>query len=178
MKSKIIKAYCFARDKHGAINQRRKYSNERYIYHPVEVAKKIRSIGGSEAMICAALLHDCVEDTSATLEEVKTLFGDEIASLVEMLTDVSQKSDGNRRVRKELDRQHTAQASPEAKSIKLADLISNTQSIVAHDPDFARVYLKEKSLLLEVLKEGDSDLYAEAKSLLQASHQALKALGR
>jgi (p)ppGpp synthase/HD superfamily hydrolase len=56
-------------------------------------------------------------------------FAKEVVALVEMLTDVSKPEDGNRAVRKEIDRQHTALASPEGKTIKLADLIDNTQSM-------------------------------------------------
>ena len=55
-------------------------------------------------------------------------------------------------------------ATPEAKTIKLADLIDNTKSIVEHDPRFAKVYLEEKRLLLEVLKDGDETLWQQAHS--------------
>ena len=96
--------------------------------------------------------------------------------LVRDLTDVSKPEDGNRAVRKEIDRQHTAQASPQAKTIKLADLISNTVSIVEHDPKFARIYLKEKALLLEVLTEGDPTLYAMATKLLIWAEAELEVL--
>ena len=68
-----------------------------------------------------------------------------MAELVDDLTDVSKPQDGNRATRKELDRQHTAKASPDAKTIKLADLISNSRSIMKDDPNFAKVYMKEKA---------------------------------
>jgi hypothetical protein len=55
-----------------------------------------------------------------------------------------------------------ANASPSAKTIKIADLIDNTLSIVIYDPEFAKVYLPEKMDLLQVLKEGDSDLWKRA----------------
>lgn len=120
-------------------------------------------------MICAAWLHDTVEDTPATLDEVERVFGFEVAALVEMLTDVSKPSDGNRAVRKAIDREHTAKASPQAKTIKLADLIDNTRSITEHDPKFAAVYLAEKALLLEVLRDGDATLLEIARRGLQTA---------
>ena len=57
--------------------------------------------------------------------------------------------------------------------MKLADLISNTLTIVEFDPDFARVYLAEKARLLEVLKEGNASLHAMASMLLVQSRQRL-----
>lgn len=148
----------FATYHHGIIVHRRKYTGDPYITHPAAVVELVRSVPHTEAMICAAWLHDTVEDTQATLDEIDLVFGGTVAALVEMLTDVSRPGDGNRVVRKAIDREHTARASPAAKTIKLADLIDNTKSIAANDPKFAAVYLAEKALLLEVLTEGDAVL--------------------
>ena len=93
-------------------------------------------------------------------------FGTDIATLVGWLTDVSKPEDGNRAVRKAIDREHTAAAPAEAQTIKLADLISNTKSIMAHDPTFAKVYLEEKRLLLAVMTRGDTGLMAEARKFI------------
>lgn len=154
----------FATQKHSG--QLRKYTGEPYIVHPVAVAEIVRSVTHTKEMIAAALLHDTVEDTDATLDEVEALFGAKVAELVEALTDVSKPEDGNRKKRKTMDREHTAKASPDAKTIKLADLIDNTSSIVKHDKKFAKVYLKEKALLLDVLTEGDHKLHEHAKELI------------
>lgn len=118
-------------------------------------------------MLAAALLHDTVEDTRVTTADIAREFGVEVAELVAWLTDVSRKEDGNRAVRKGLYLEHIARAPVHAKTIKLADLISNIQSIVPHDPKFARVYLREKAAMLEVLKDGDSTLWERANQLLQ-----------
>ena len=158
----IEKATIFATKAHESIDQRRKYTEKPYIVHPAEVASIVTSVPHTKEMIAAAWLHDVVEDTPITLDEIYAEFGKKVGDLVEMLTDISKPEDGNRKVRKELDRQHTAKASPEGKTIKLADLISNTSSIVKHDPNFAKVYLREKRLLLEVLKEGDETLWNKA----------------
>ena len=96
-------------------------------------------------------------------------FGIDIATMVNWLTDVSRPEDGNRARRKAIDREHTARAPAEVQTIKLADLISNSRSIMQHDPEFARVYLEEKRLLLEVLTRGDAELHAEASKFVMAS---------
>lgn len=167
------KARTIANFYHSVVTtHRRKYTNEPYILHLAAVAETVRSVPHTEEMLCAAWLHDTVEDTPCTLDEIENLFGAKIASLVEALTDVSKPEDGNRKARKALDRAHTAKASPEAQTIKLADLIDNTSSIVQHDPDFAKVYMKEKELLLEVLKDGDPTLYAKAKSYIDKYKEA------
>lgn len=159
------KARRFATAAHESINQRRKYTGEPYITHPAAVAELVRSVPHTDTMLAAAWLHDTVEDTHATLADVEREFGPEVVSLVEQLTDVSLPQDGNRRARKEIDRTHTAKATPTAKTIKLADLIDNARSIMTRDPDFAVVYLSEKRRLLEVLTEGDQTLYAMATVL-------------
>lgn len=158
------RALAFAKAAHGAIDQRRKYTNEPYIVHPMAVAELVRSVPHSEAMIAAAYLHDVVEDTPVSIEEVRAGFGAEVAELVGWLTDVSRPGDGNRAVRKAMDLRHTAKAPPEAKTIKLADLIDNTRTIAARDPGFWRVYRCEKAALLEVLKEGDAELWRQARA--------------
>lgn len=163
----------FATDAHEG--QFRKYSNNTvpYIVHPEEVARIVSTVPHTKAMLMAALLHDTLEDTEATHEDILANFGEEVASLVSDLTDVSKPSDGNRAVRKLIDLQHTAKASPSAKTIKLADLISNSKSIIENDVNFARVYLKEKARLLDVLKEGDPALYAQAVAISKRGKEYL-----
>jgi (p)ppGpp synthase/HD superfamily hydrolase len=173
----IERAELFARAAHGAIDQRRKYDGSAYINHPAEVASiLLRFATGpvAEEQVAAAWLHDVVEDTKITLDDIRDCFGEEVESLVEALTDVSRPEDGNRRVRKQKDLDHTAAASPLAKSIKLADLISNSRSIVQHDPDFARVYLHEKTRILEVCSDADPGLLAEAYRVLNESRELLR----
>lgn len=164
MSTLIAAARVFCIAAHCAVGQKRKYTGEDYFHHPLEVAHLVRTLAGdwTEEMIAAALLHDVVEDTQVTLDQIAREFGTVVASYVEQLTDVSRPEDGNRAQRKALDREHTAKASPKAKTIKLADLISNSRSIMARDPEFAVVYLAEKRLLLEVLTEGDPALYRMA----------------
>ncbi len=162
----IERARVFATAAHAAVGQVRKYTFEPYIVHPAEVAKIVRDAGGSEAMVAAAWLHDTVEDTGVTIETIRAEFGTEVAELVGWLTDVSRPEHGNRAHRKALDRAHSAAAPAEAQTVKLADLIANTRSIMAHDEAFAKTYLEEKRLLLAVMTKGDPVLMAEARKFI------------
>lgn len=156
------KAMLFAHHKHSEVNQKRKYSGKPYIVHPYAVAELVRSVPHTSAMLSAAWLHDTVEDTETTHADIVSLFQEPIPKYVKMLTDVSKPEDGNRKVRKEKDRLHLQKAAPKAKTVKLADLIHNSKSIIQEDPGFARVYLREMRALLEVLKEGDQTLWKRA----------------
>lgn len=151
---------------HG--DQKRKYTLEPYFHHPVAVAALVKEVPHTEEMVAAALLHDTREDCGVRDHQIRAEFGNAVANLVDWLTDVSKPTDGNREVRKMLDRKHIAEAPREAKTVKLADLIDNSRSITKYDPDFARVYLAEKRLLLdEALKDGDPYLWAMADEIVR-----------
>jgi (p)ppGpp synthase/HD superfamily hydrolase len=159
----VRKAQVYAMAAHASVKQVRKYTGEPYIVHPAEVAQIVAGVPGSTPdMVAAAWLHDVVEDTGCTFTDIHMAFGIDIATLVGWLTDVSKPEDGNRAHRKAMDREHTAAAPAEAQTIKLADLISNSRSIMAHDPAFAKTYLEEKRLLLAVMTKGDAGLHALA----------------
>jgi hypothetical protein len=158
MNQLILKARFFAIGAHQAINHRRKYTNDCYSHHLFEVAARVARYGGTPEMIAAAWLHDVVEDTQVTHEQIIGLFGPKVFNLVSWLTDVSKPHDGNRKRRKEIDREHLAAAPDEAQTIKYCDLIDNTKSITVHDPKFAKVYLAERDALLEVMTKGLPEL--------------------
>jgi hypothetical protein len=165
MNNLIEQARTFATSAHQRIGHQRKYNKLPYDVHLQAVAKLVASVTDDAEMIAAAWLHDAVEDTPATLDDIAENFGAAVAELVESLTDVSMPSDGNRAIRKSIDREHSAQASARAKTVKLADLIDNCKDIVTHDERFARVYLVEMGALLKVLDDGDPTLLAEARRL-------------
>ena len=148
--------------------QLRKYTGEPYHVHPFEVAHILASIGASEEVQIAGLLHDVIEDCGVTKSQIAGLFGARVADLVDMVTDVSKPEDGNRATRKAMDRDHVAKADADGQTIKLADLISNSTSIVEHDPKFAKVYMAEKRELLTVLVRGDQMLYRRAQEIIRA----------
>ena len=83
----ITKAFNFARQAHKGV---RRHSGEPYIMHPLEVAKIVcKEIGLGSTSICAALLHDVVEDTDYTVDDIRNLFGDKIAEIVNGLTKIA-----------------------------------------------------------------------------------------
>lgn len=169
MNNLVEHARLFADRAHRAVNQSRKYTGEPYINHPLVVMQILQDFSSwpiTAEQLAAAACHDTVEDTEVTIAEIEQHFGAEVAELVGWLTDVSKPEDGPRRVRKAIDCAHTAAAPPAAKSIKLADLIHNATDITDHDPGFARVWLREKESLLEVLSDADP-------SLLDLAHRTL-----
>lgn len=169
----ISRARNYAVQAHGRINHRLKYSLQPYDRHLHQVASIVSSVTDDPEMIAAAWLHDTVEDTPSTFEEIYDLFGASVGQLVMELTDVSRPGDGNRAFRKQMDRQHLALVSARAKTIKLADIIANSVDICRHDPRFGRVYLTEIIQLLDVLQEGDHSLYQRARTTVEHCRRQL-----
>ncbi|ARJ41775.1 GTP pyrophosphokinase [Pantoea alhagi] len=167
MQSLEEQARRYATEVHAAAGQRRKYTDEPYIVHPAAVVELVRSVTDNEHMLAAAWLHDTVEDTGTTLADIERQFGAEVATLVGMLTDSSQPQAKNRAARKVAHFRHTADAAPEAQTIKLADIIDNTRAIVQYDPDFARIYLVEKQVQIGLLQQGDATLWQQAKVTIE-----------
>ena len=168
-------ARTFAIAAHEAVGQRRKYTGEPYWRHPEHVASLVETVCGTSEMVAAAWLHDVVEDTEVTLDTLSELFGEEVAELVDWLTDRSRPEDGNRATRKRIDRDRLAQAPEAAVTIKLADLVSNTSSIAQHDPSFARIYLDEKRAMLEAMQGGASALRSMAEAALTWAQELVEA---
>lgn len=159
----VTQAMTFATAAHAAVGQKRKYSGDDYIFHPIRVAKVVEQYGGTDEMIAAAYLHDVVEDTQVKLDTITSLFGSVVANLVDDLTDVSVPSDGNRATRKAIDRRHTATASTDAQFIKCADIIDNSWDIADHDPSFWKVYQREMvALLKDMTKVKGTDIWQRA----------------
>lgn len=158
-------AMLFAREVHR--DQRRKYSGNPYADHLAEVAGIVATVAGQQAlvhpetMIATAWLHDCVEDHGVAFETLGERFGGDVCLGVRLLSDLET---GNRAARTRQSRERLSAAPGWVQSVKAADLISNTGSIVVHDPDFSVVYLKEKRLLLDVLTRADPRLLEVARS--------------
>ncbi|NVO13833.1 MAG: HD domain-containing protein [Rhodoplanes sp.] len=161
-------ARIFAHAAHAAIGQRRKYTHEPYALHPAAVAALVESVPHTPEMVAAAWLHDVVEDTQVSLSLIVHLFGGTVARYVDQLTKRSKPEDGNRAVRMAIDLEHLAKADPRVKTVKLADLIDNTRSIAARDPEFWKVYREEKRALLRVLTMGDAVLWCRAMDQVYA----------
>ena len=167
----VKRAEQFAAEAHAT--QVRKFTGEPYINHPREVAKIVAEAGLGDEVVAAALLHDVVEDCDVSIDVIRSIFGRAVARLVMEVTNVSAASDGNRARRKRIDLNHIARASPAGQSIKLADIISNTGTVVDRNPRFARIYLAEKSAQLEVLAQGDAGLHRRASDIVAAGWEAL-----
>ncbi len=169
---KLQTALEFATKHHAG--QPRKYTEDPYIVHPVAVMETLKALNFHEDVLCASLLHDVVEDTSVKIQEIEELFGPVISRMVDDLTDVytSEKFPKiNRKLRKKLECYRILKISGNAKSIKLADLIDNTKSILEYDTKFAKTYLEEKEELLYVLEGGHQALMDMAvKSLREAKN--------
>ena len=157
----------YATTVHAEAGQRRKYTDEPYIVHPAAVVELVRSVTDNEHQLAAAWLHDTVEDTGSTLADIENFFGAEVAQLVGMLTDTTQPKAKNRAARKVAHFRHTAEASPQAQTIKLADIIDNTRAIVQFDPHFARIYLVEKRVQIDLLKAGNETLWQQASTIIE-----------
>ncbi len=162
----LARARDYASYAHARINHKRKYTGQPYQVHLKSVVQILAQVTNDADMLAAAWLHDTVEDTEATHHQIEEQFGKNIAALVYQLTDISRPGDGNRAYRKALDRAHLAEASDEAKTIKLADVIDNTRDICKHDVKFARVYVHEVGALLDVLQGGDERLISQAQKAL------------
>jgi (p)ppGpp synthase/HD superfamily hydrolase len=100
---------------------------------------------GEPNVLAAAYLHDTVEDTKTTIGELMKAFNAPVAELVYWLTDTET---GNRSARMTMAAWRLGRAPWEAKMIKLADIIYNSRTIVAHDPGFAPKFLVEKKQVL------------------------------
>lgn len=163
-----FKAMQFAREVHR--DQRRKYTNNPYTDHLAEVAGIVATVAMDTGhAVAVAWLHDCIEDRGVSTELLRQEFGDIVTSAVLNLSDLET---GNRAERKAASRARLAAAPAWVQTIKCADLISNTSSIVQHDPKFAVTYLEEKRLLLNVLIKADPRLVEIARAQAEATDAA------
>lgn len=161
----------FADQAHG--NQMRKYTDERYIVHPIQVMEICSEYTNDITVLGAALLHDVLEDTPTTEQQILTFLlpllpeaqARRTLQLTVELTDVYTKAaypQLNRRARKEKEHERSAQTSPDAQTIKYADIISNSIDISKHDPHFGPKFLWEMRKLLTKMDKGNAALYKKA----------------
>lgn len=149
MRNIIKDAKIFASKKHQG--QVRKYTNDPYVAHCENVASSVAMFSNNPNVICAALLHDTIEDTNTTHDELKSYFNTEIADMVLELTDVYTKfnyENLNRKERKFLEACRLKTISQNSKLIKYFDIMDNSSSIFKFDANFSKVYLKEKQFII------------------------------
>jgi len=159
----ILRATMFAARQHQ--NQRRKdIASSPYINHPIAVAHTLSSIGQVVDVhtLCAAILHDTIEDTDTTAAELEQLFGHKIAAIV---CEVSDDKTLTKTERKQLQVEHAGHCSLEAKLVKLADKICNLRDILACPPTWTTErkieYFDWAKQVVDQLKDVNVKLEAE-----------------
>ena len=159
--SLLFKALAFSAEKHT--KQRRKDIEESpYINHPIALANILAQRWViDENVLCAAILHDTLEDTETTADELREHFGEKITSIVLEVTDDKSLE---KSVRKQKQVEHAASISHEAKLVKLADKIANITDIINTPP-------------VKWTKERKLEYFAWAKAVvnkLRGAHQGLE----
>jgi guanosine-3',5'-bis(diphosphate) 3'-pyrophosphohydrolase len=160
----VLRAARFAAEKH--VRQKRKgAAAEPYINHLLEVAQLVAdSLPEMDVnLVSAALLHDTIEDTDATREEIEARFGPDVASLVSEVTDDKSLP---KQERKRLQVENAPKKSPRAQRIKLADKISNLRSLLSSPPEDWDVqrrkeYFEWAKKVVDGLPAADPGLKAE-----------------
>jgi guanosine-3',5'-bis(diphosphate) 3'-pyrophosphohydrolase len=173
----ILKATRFSAEKHN--DQRRKDSNSSpYINHPIEVADTLWRVGyvRDETLLVAAILHDTIEDTDTTKEEIEKEFGEEVLKLVLEVTDDKSLP---KQTRKQLQIEHAPHKSERAKLLKIADKINNIRDIITSPPENWSLERRQEYLLWSErivsglrgvnpqLEELYDEMLAEGKRLLE-----------
>jgi guanosine-3',5'-bis(diphosphate) 3'-pyrophosphohydrolase len=158
----LLEAIAFAAEKHR--HQRRKDAESSpYINHPIALASLLKREGVDDvAVLCAALLHDTIEDTNTTADELRVLFGEVVTSVVLEVTDDKSLDKAER---KRLQVLHAHALSDRAKLVKLADKICNVYDMVAAPPaswtlDRKREYLQWAKEVVDGLRGAHPDLEA------------------
>jgi len=177
--SGLLEALHLAAHKHR-FQRRKDPGDPAYISHPIQVAELIARVGrvSDLATLQAAFLHDTVEDTETSFEELKEKFGDEVAGLVEEVSD-----DKNllKEERKQLQIEHAPNLSPRAKHIKIADKISNIMAVTHSPPEGwskerRMEYLEWSERVVEGCRGVNEALVAHYDELLRECRRSLGAL--
>jgi guanosine-3',5'-bis(diphosphate) 3'-pyrophosphohydrolase len=167
----VLKALAFAAEKHR--DQRRKDREASpYINHPIDLANILVNEAGvtDERVVIAAVLHDTVEDTDTTLEELVGAFGEDVAAIVAEVTDDKALP---KEERKRLQEEHAPHASPRAQQVKLADKISNLRDLSRSPPqswdlERKRAYFDWAKRVVDGLREHHPRLAALFDEAYQA----------
>lgn len=177
------KVFDFVVEAHG--DQKRKYTYEPYWTHLLSVATIVSDYPDVRFGIEIALCHDLFEDTETKhvdLFEALSLAGytviqsNFIINGAHELTDyytLANFPEMNRAARKDCEAKRLIGISPNSQSVKYADIIDNTGSIVEHDPGFAKVYLKEIEKKIYAMNQGHSALYERCLSTFEKAVQQL-----
>ncbi|HVZ76122.1 MAG TPA: HD domain-containing protein [Candidatus Paceibacterota bacterium] len=155
----------FAKKAHEGLKRPNK-AQDPYWTHLKDVADLVEAAGGTPWEIAAAWLHDTVEDTSTTLEEIRVIFGAEVAHTVDGLTDPPHFTGMPTLERKTLQAQRVVHKDKSVKLVKLADQTSNVRSVTSDPPvdwtpQKCRDYIDGARLIAEECKDASPVLYVE-----------------
>ena len=183
----VQKALVYADAAHRALDQRRKYTGKPYIEHPRMVASLLLLPRPDPDKIIpalqAALLHDVVEDTSITLDDLSEHFDGRVVSLVSELTEPDSPDHWynlgikrpNRATRRAQEVERRATISPTGQTISCADIIANSHDIVdVADKEFALMYQGELMDRLQAMTRADPVLWDLAHATLSANLKRLE----
>lgn len=147
--------------------QVRKYNGEPYVLHPLRVAVMVCSTPDwTEDMFIAAILHDVVEDTPVTLEEIRQQFGENVARIVDGLTNKIPKS-VPRAERKKLEAERLSRESHDVQVVKLCDRLDNVSELdTIGDEQFTRTYAEETKHLVDLIGSSSEELAKEIRSVI------------
>jgi guanosine-3',5'-bis(diphosphate) 3'-pyrophosphohydrolase len=168
--NRLLDALAFAAHKHR--NQRRKDAEASpYINHPIALANVLANEGGvdDDTVLSAAILHDTIEDTETSADELRCRFGEAITAIVLEVTD---DKDLPKAERKRLQIEHAPHISHGAKLVKLADKICNLRDIAASPP--AKWSLERKQAYFDWAKAVVDGLRGAHPVLEQAFDEALR----
>ena len=159
----LLSAAAFAAEAHRR-HRRKDVEATPYINHPIQVARILAEEGNvtDVELLTAALLHDSVEDTDVSAEQLEDRFGARVRTLIEEVTDDKALP---KEVRKQLQIEHAAQSSPDARLIKVADKIANLRDLVRSPPakwppDRKREYFAWAKAVVDRLRGGRSVSHA------------------
>jgi (p)ppGpp synthase/HD superfamily hydrolase len=169
--------------------QVRKYAPDPFVVHPIRVMNTCRVYSNDVCLLSAALLHDVIEDTPITRNEMHDFLltimppasAHRTVTLVEQLTDVYIKSNypnWNRRKRKRAEIKRLSAVSADAQTIKYADVIDNCIEISHNDPEFAGRFLSECWDLLQAINKGNTILYQKALKVVKTGIEELRVFQR
>lgn len=174
----LIEAINFAAKKHRK-ETRKGADNEPYINHPIEVLNLLTSVGKVEDfdILIAAVLHDTIEDTETTEEEIRKLFGAKVSKMVMELTDDKSLPKAER---KQLQIEHAPHVSIGAKQIKLCDKISNIRDVMQNPPDGwsekrRREYVEWGEKVVAGLRGANKNLEKAFDKLIAEANEKLQA---
>lgn len=146
--------------------QTRNYSGTPYIWHPIAVASHMSEYTNDSELLAAGILHDTLEDTDATYDELRDTFGARVATIVYELTNRSNREDTPKRAdRRAQDAEQMANASEDAQFVRLFDIAHNLSDIASASPKFAILYMSEKRAMINGMTKAKA-AYPEAWNMV------------